>query len=188
MAAGACEGGGPAGAPSSAALSSLLTSEVPTGYVTAAGAAASMDLAAAAPSTLADPARMRQFLAGNDYQGGYVHIYTAGPRYIDELVFQFAQPAESQALVHFEVEQLRSSLGASVDPEPGVPGSYVFTIFATTKQERRPVFCQGVWYALQVYAFQVLTCGPAPGDTALAVQLAERQYADDTRLLPPSGS
>ena len=162
-------------------LSGLLTSAVPAGYVTAPDGAAVMDLQSAAPATLADPARMRSFLSANDFEAGYVHIYAQGAAYIDLLVFQFASAAHSQALVQFEVQELHGALGADVQSEPAIPGAYLFTLFAKTRQGQRPVFCQGTWYALNAFAFEVLTCSSQPGDPSLALDLTSLQYAQDLR-------
>lgn len=159
---------------------------MPSGYTTAANGAAAMDVTSAAPSTFADPARLRDYLNGNDFAGGYVHIYRSGASYIELLVFQFAAAPAARGLVAFQVAQLKGYAGAGVQPETEIDGAYLFTLFARTRDQPRPVFCQGEWYPVQVYAFEVLTCGPAPGDASLARSLTSLQWAQDQHLLTTS--
>jgi hypothetical protein len=159
----------------------------PPGYTLDIRTGRAMDLAAAAGSTLADPQRLRSFLASTDYLGGAIRVYNKGDDYAELLGFGFARAPEAIAMVDFQVQELRRSLGAQVSVEPAVPDGRLFDLFARTRGRPRPVFCHGIWYTVGHDAFEVLTCSSLPNDPELARSLATQQYQRVAATPRPTG-
>lgn len=158
-------------------LANLVLSSPPAGYTAqaVAGGDGSMSIDDAASATPADPAAVRPFLQGAAWRGTIARVWVRGQDYAEDIGFAFSTAAQAQRFAQFEVDALKSSVTDYVYPLPQVAGGQAFILYSQTRVGGRNVFCNGVWFAFNANAFEVLTCGAAPQDGQLAASLATSQ-------------
>lgn len=164
----ACEGG------VNASVRNLLVPDGPQGMTQTINAAQPLNIAKAA--TPADPGRTANQLQGDAYLGGYARTWTRGPEAVEVLEFAFGDEFHSRDFVHFELLELSKGLGVFAAPHPTVPDSTIFTFNGKTRARSRQVFCQGSWFVVAQYAFEVTDCSDTLRYPNLMVDLTQRQY------------
>lgn len=118
-------------------------------------------------------------LGSHGYRDGYVRIWGSRSNYATMVVLSFDTGAQAAAFREFERTSMSAGSNTYVSAHAGIPNSFVFVITAPTKQavSADPVFCNGVWFALQDYAFESLACGATPAWATRVEQVAQGEYA-----------
>ena len=130
----------------------------------------------AAAATPADPARVHAYLQSNGWRGAFARVWVSGANYAEDLGFVFSDAKQAQGLVEMEIAALKAGQGDYVYSITGVPGAQGFILYSQTRLGARNVFCNGSWFAHQAYAFELLTCGPNPGDDSEASRMTADQF------------
>ncbi len=157
----------------------LLLPGGPPGYTLNTSASESLDLDAARVATIADPDTLGTALGRNDYSGGAENVWQQGDRYETDAVFRFRTAAQAAAVLEVEHTAMTNGLGVVADPAQGIPNSWAYTLFGSTRQGGKSVFCQGVWFTVSSDLYGITTCAPTPGDESQALSrgAAQRQRA-----------
>lgn len=158
-------------------LANIVLSSAPQGYSsTAVGDNGTLPIDQAASATPADPASVQAYLQKTSWRGAYARVWVRGSDYVEDIGFAFAAAKDAQGLVDLEVDQIRAGQGNYVYPLAAVPKGQGFILYSQTRVGGRNVFCNGAWFAYQVHAFEVLTCGASPGDSSVATAMSSQQY------------
>lgn len=118
-----------------------------------------MDLDTASNATESPPAGTRKTLEDAGFGGGYVRVWNSGNQYMGDQVLSFDHPVDAQRFADYEVTFLKAQVSAFVFPEPSIPGATGFLLNGTTRT-RPNIFCEGIWFAVDVDAFNLYYCDP----------------------------
>jgi hypothetical protein len=135
-----------------------------------------LDLDHAAAATPAATGPTRPQLRGQGYSGGEERVWTKGDEYVTLLEFELSTQVGAAAFVSFEAQQLSGALGATVYPDPQIPGAQAFDLAGQTRVGKRQTFCQGVWFPAGTAVFEVADCASSPRYPELTFSLALKQY------------
>lgn len=130
----------------------------------------------AASATPADPSTVHRYLDSSSWRGAYARVWVSGANYVEDLGFLFAAGSGAQGLVDLEIRQIKTGQGNYVYPVTDIPGAQGFILYSQTRVGGRNVFCNGIWFAHDADAFELLTCGATPGDDFRASQMAADQF------------
>jgi hypothetical protein len=171
----ACAGGGGDTVPG---VGDLLPSTPGAGLPAALLTQQHLDVGEAASALPTDSTATSAELSSHGYREGYIRIWGSRSNYASMVVLSFGNVAQAAAFRDFERGSLAAAVNTFVTPHAGIPGSFVFVITAPTKQgiSSDPVFCNGVWFALQDYAFESLACGATPAWATKVEQVAQAAY------------
>lgn len=170
----ACDGGG--AAPSSTIdASGLLLTAAPQGFTLDAAASGPLDLDAARTATIADPDTLGAALGRDGFSGGAENVWQQGQRFETDIVFEFRTAAQSAAVLDVEHSAMTRGLGVVATPADNIPDSWAYTMFGSTRQGGKSVFCQGVWFTVGADLYGITTCAPSPGDEYAALSRAALQ-------------
>ncbi|MFN2462865.1 MAG: hypothetical protein ABR573_03050 [Candidatus Dormibacteria bacterium] len=146
-------------------------------------------------STSADPGRTASQLKADGFSTGFARTWTSGPEDVEVLQFALSDEFHSRDFVQFELLSLSHGAGVLVAPHPTVPDSTIFTFNGRTRARVRQVFCQGAWFVVVQYAFEVTDCSDTPRYPNVMVDVTQRQYLSavaalgrPAELLSPSPS
>lgn len=170
----ACTGAGDGGP----GLSGLLPSAPGAGLASAVLTEQRLDADGAASALPSDSAATSAELSSHGFREGYVRIWGTRSDYATMAVLSFGTVAQAKAFRDFERSSIAAGVNTYVTAHAGIPGSFVFVITAPTKQaiSSDPVFCNGVWFALQDYAFESLACGATPAWATQVERVAQSEY------------
>lgn len=161
-----------------------LTAEVPNGYVLDPSSTGDLNLRTAASVTVLPTDVLHGLLAHAGFQAGYIRRWTRGEQYADVLVLRTRSQDAARQLVAGALDYVMGLPGGGVRAGkkalfavPSVPGAQGFFANGSSASTGSPLFVQGVWFTRGKDAFLTETGSPQPGDTALAVALAEHQDA-----------
>ena len=158
-------------------LADIVLSSAPSGYHSqSVGDNGTLSIDDAASATPADPGAVKTYLQGAAWRGTYARVWVRGTDYAEDIGFAFASAKDAQGLVVLEVKQIQSGQGNYVYPLTAVPDAQGFILYSQTRVGGRNVFCNGAWFAYQLHAFELLTCGAGPGDSSLASAMASDQF------------
>jgi hypothetical protein len=180
----ACAGGaGDAGA----AVSDLLPATPGAGLPATLVTEQRLDVGEAASALPSDSSATSAELSSRGYREGYIRIWGSRSNYATMVILSFGKPSQAAAFRDFERSSMSAGVNTYVTAHAGIPGSFVFVITAPTKQaiSSDPVFCNGVWFALQDYAFESLACGGTPAWATRVEQVAQTEYEHAKSDLEP---
>ena len=150
--------------------------DVPDGFDAVKGPASGpMEIEDAVQSTAADPSHKRRFLETSGFQGGYSRVWTKGDDYVTALAHEFSSDRGAKRLVSFEMDELAKTTAQRFEVKD-IPGAKGYVLSGVKRKGQEPLFCQGVWFAVDTRAFGVSTCGAQPNTSAVAEDLAVEQY------------
>jgi hypothetical protein len=172
----ACAGGPADGGPG---LSDLLPATPGAGLPGTLVTQQNLDASEAASALPSDSTATAGELASHGFREGYIRIWGTRSNYATMAVLSFDGVAQASAFRDFERAGMAAGVNTYVAAHAGIPGSFVFVITSPTKQAPSgdPVFCNGVWFALQDYAFESLACGATPAWATQVEQVAQAEYA-----------
>ena len=144
-----------------------------------------LDVQETASALPSDSAATSAELSSHGYREGYIRIWGGHSNYATMAVLSFGTVAEAAAFRDFERSSMAAGVNTYVTSHAAIPGSFVFAITAPTKQavSSAPVFCNGVWFAVQDYAFESLACGATPAWATQVEQVAQSEYRQATSKL-----
>lgn len=158
-------------------LAGVVLNVPPSGYTAqqVSGGAGTLSIDEASSATPADPSAVHRFLQSTSWRGAVVRVWVHGQDYAEDIGFAFASGSDAQRFAQLEVDALKSSPTNFVYPFPQAPDGNAFILYSQTRVGGRNVFCNGVWFAYNLDAFELLTCGAVPQDGTLAASLAISQ-------------
>jgi hypothetical protein len=180
----ACSDGGGGDAPG---VSDLLPAAPGAGLPAAVVTEEHLDTGEAASALPSDSTATAAELSSHGFHEGYIRIWGSRSNYATMAVLSFGNVAQAAAFRDFERDSMAAAVNTYVTSHAGIPGSFVFVITAPTKQAASsdPVFCNGVWFALQDYAFESLACGATPAWATRVEQVAQAEYEHAKSDLEP---
>ena len=131
---------------------------------------------AAAGATSANPTATSAQLHTDVYQGGWVRTWRNAGEDVELLVMQFEDDFHANDFVAFQLQQLRTGQGVEPYPDNGVPGGTAYLLYGTARGGSRQLFCQGAWFYVGAYAFNVTDCSPAPRAADLMLAFSRQVY------------
>lgn len=159
-------------------MSDLLPSTPGQGLPSAVVTQERLDVGEAASALPSDSAATSGELTRDGFREGYARIWGSRSNYATMVVLSFGNVAQAAAFRDFERGSMSTAVNTYVSSHAAIPGSFVFVITSPTKQalSADPVFCNGVWFALQDYAFESLVCGATPNWAMQVEQAAKAEY------------
>lgn len=159
-------------------VSGLLPATPGSGLPAAVLTQEQLDAGGAASALPSDSTATAAELSSKGFRGGYIRIWGTRSNYATMVVLSFGNVAQAAGFRDFERAATAAGANTYVTAHAGIPASFVFAITAPTKQtvSSDPVFCNGVWFALQDYAFESLACGATPAWATQVEQVAEAEY------------
>ncbi|MFN2465086.1 MAG: hypothetical protein ABR598_02335 [Candidatus Dormibacteria bacterium] len=184
----ACSGG-TSGLSPAGRVGELVVSAPPSGFTQHLNAELTAD--SASTSTPADPKKTTSQLQGDGFRTGWARNWVSGPEDLEVIALVFQDPVHADDFIKFEIQQVRRGAGVSTYPDVHVPGGTAFTFFGHTRAGSRQVFCQGEWFLVAQYAFEVTNCSDSPRFPELVAKTAMEQYRQAAEALgvpivPPS--
>lgn len=160
-------------------VSDLLPSSPGAGLPSSVLTEQDLDVDGAASALPSDSTSTGAELRSHGYRSGYIRIWGSRSNYATMLVLAFGNVAQAYGFRDFERSSLAAGTNTYVTAHAAIPASFVFAITAATKQNvsADPVFCNGVWFALQDYAFESLACGATPAWATQVERVAQAEYA-----------
>lgn len=137
-----------------------------------------LDAGEAASALPTDSTATSAELSSDGYREGYIRIWGSRSNYATMAVLSFGNVTQAAAFLDFERRSISAGVNTYVTVHADIPGSFVFVITAPTKQATStdPVFCNGVWFALEDYAFESVACGATPAWATQVEQVAQAEY------------
>jgi len=167
----------------------LLLERAPTGFHQ--GLDTGLPLRNAASVLATDASRTGAQLSSFGYSDGAERVWTKGDEYTSALVFEFNSAVGPGNFVAFVRTELRPRSAVTLFDDGTIPGGQGFDLFGLSRTSNRQVFCQGAFFPVDRYMFQVEDCASGPRYAAGPLALARAQYERAARLLglpvvPPS--
>jgi hypothetical protein len=130
----------------------------------------------AATGTPAKPGATTTQLQGDGFLTGWARTWSSGGEDLEVYTVELTDEFHSEDFVRFELQSLAGGQGVTSYPDPSVPQATAFTFFGNTRARSRQVFCQGVWFPVSQWAFEVTDCADTPRYADLMLATARQQY------------